>query len=361
MKKTLLAVAIPAVLAAGNVNAFEAYSGDAGSVEVYGQLRATLAKAPEKELTLNDGSSRAGVNAQYSVTDDVDVFAKLEYSISYDKDALENRLGNFGFSGDFGKVILGKQYLTADDLWGVDNSYFYGGSHIPEGTISGGKHDSAVRYIFENDAIYIDASYALPEDKANAEVFELFGRVNVAGFDVTAGVSLAEQEHASFKVYEKDANGKVTDNVDYELQAGSLEDLYTSIWVERSFGDLNVGVQYAQSEIESDVSDLKLDRQGYALALSYALSEKSSVYGGYEVSEYDAKFTQESIDESGDATNAYLGAVHKFNSFFRVYGEVALADGKTAGFTNNKNDWAVAPGSSADSEAFYAIGARVYW
>ncbi|CZF81004.1 Porin-like protein H precursor [Grimontia celer] len=345
MKKTLLAVAIPAVLLAGNVNAFEAYSGDAGSVEVYGQLRATLAKAPEKELTLNDGSSRAGVNAQYSVTDDVDVFAKLEYSISYDKDALENRLGNFGFSGDFGKVILGKQYLTADDLWGVDNSYFYGGSHIAQGTISGGKHDSAVRYIFENDAIYIDASYALPEDKANAEVFELFGRVNVAGFDVTAGVSRAEQEHDAFD----------------SVSAGSLEDLYTSIWVERTFGDLSVGVQYAASNIESDAVSMELDRTGYAAAFSYSVTDKASVYGGYEVSEYDVKDSASSVVESGDATNVYLGAVHKFNSFFRVYGEVALADGTTAGFSNNKNDWEVAPGATADSDVFYAIGARVYW
>ncbi|MFL7027046.1 porin [Enterovibrio norvegicus] len=358
MNKKILAVAIPAVLLASNVSAYEVFSSDEGSVEVYGQLRAKLTKDEGKDIKLDDGSSRAGVNATYTVNEYFDVLGAIEYSLA---DEFKNRYSYIGASGDWGKVTLGKQYLTADDLWGVDNSYFYGGSHIVEGTISGGKHDSSVRYVFENDAFYVDASYAFAEDDANPEVFELFGRVNVAGFDVTAGVSHATQGHDKFTVFKKDSDGKVTETVDYNVTAGELEDFYHTVWVERTFGDLSVGVQYASSKIESDISDLELDRTGYGVALSYGLSEKSSVYGGYEISEYDAKFTDASIDESNDATLAYLGAVHKFNSFFRVYGEAAYADGKTAGFTNNKNDWTVAAGATADSEMKYAIGARVYW
>ncbi|WP_407334306.1 porin [Enterovibrio sp. 27052020O] len=358
MNKKFLAVVIPAVLFAGNVSAYEVLSTEEGSVEVFGQLRAKLEKKEDKDIKLDDGSSRAGVAAQYKVTEDFDVLAALEYSLASE---FKNRYSYIGATGDWGTVKIGKQYLTADDLFGVDNSYFYGGSHVVQGKISGGKHDSAVRYTYENEAFYVDASYAFSEDDTNPEVFELFGRVNVAGFDVTAGVSRAEQGHGSFKVYKKDDAGKVTEDLKYEVTSGALEDLYTSIWVERSFGDLYVGVQYGVSNIESDVSDLELDSTGYAVALSYALSEKSSVYGGYEVSEYDAKFTNESIDESDDGTNVYLGGVHKFNSFFRVYGEMAFADGKTAGFTNNKNDWEVKAGATADSEMKYAIGARVYW
>ncbi|MEZ8146962.1 porin [Enterovibrio norvegicus] len=342
MNKKILAVAIPAVLLASNVSAYEVFSSDEGSVEVYGQLRAKLTKDEGKDIKLDDGSSRAGVNATYTVNEYFDVLGAIEYSLA---DEFKNRYSYIGASGDWGKVTLGKQYLTADDLWGVDNSYFYGGSHIVEGTISGGKHDSSVRYIFENDDFYVDASYAFAEDDANPEVFELFGRVNVAGFDVTAGVSQATQGHAAFD----------------GVPAGELEDFYHTLWVERTFGDLSVGVQYASSKIESDAVNMELDRTGYGLALSYGLSEKSSVYGGYEFSEYDVKDAASSVLESNDATLVYLGAVHKFNSFFRVYGEAAYADGTTAGFTNNKNDWTVAAGATADSEMKYAIGARVYW
>ncbi|USH04997.1 porin [Grimontia kaedaensis] len=354
MKKTLLAVAIPAVLLAGNVNAFEAYSGDAGSVEIYGQLRATLAKSPDKDVTLNDGSSRAGVNALYSVTDDVDVFAKLEYSISYDKDAMANRLGYFGFTGDFGKVTLGKQYLTADDLWGVDNSYWFGGSHIVEGAVSGGKHDSAIRYILETDFATIDASYGLPEDGAAAEVAELFISKDIAGFSFTAGVSSAEQEHGAFDY-------KVNDSTTLKVSSGSVDDLYYTLWAERSFGDLTVGVQYANSSIESSALAVDLDREGYTLALNYGLSDKSAVYGGYEYSEVELSADEVSASAKDDYTNVYVGAVHKFNSYFRLWAEMGYSDGVTAGYSNNKNDgFSVAP-SSVDSEAKYAIGARVYW
>ncbi|MGF1769768.1 porin [Enterovibrio makurazakiensis] len=339
MKKTILAVAIPAVLLAGNVSAYEVLSTEDGSVEVFGQLRAKLEKKENTDIKLDDGSSRAGVAAQYKVTEDFDVLAALEYSLA---DEFKNRYSYIGATGDWGKVTIGKQYLTADDLWGVDNSYFYGGSHIVEGMVSGGKHDSSIRYTYQHDAFYVDASYALPEDDTNPEVFELFGGFKVAGFDVTAGVSKAEQGHG--------AEGAV--------KAGTLEDLYHTVWVERSFGDLSVGVQYAASDIDSAENNTSLDRTGYAVAGNYAVSPKSAVYGGYEISEYDVSGL---LDESGDATLVYLGAVHKFNSFFRVYGEMAYADGTTAGFTNNKNDWKVESGSTADSEMMYAIGARVYW
>lgn len=353
MKKTILAAAIPAVLLAGNVNAFEAYSGDAGSVEVYGQLRATLAKSPDQDLTLNDGSSRAGVNALYTVTEDVDVFARLEYSISYDKDAMANRLGYFGFSGDFGKVILGKQYLTADDLWGVDNSYWFGGSHIVEGTVSGGKHDSAIRYILETDFATFDASYGLPEDGASAEVAELFVTKEIAGFSLAAGVSSAEQKHKAFEY--------VVDGDNVNVPAGAIDDLYYTLWAERSFGDLTVGVQYANSSIESDALAVNLDREGYTLALNYALSGKSAVYGGYEYSEFELSADDVQASAKDDFTNVYVGAVHKFNSYFRLWAEMGYSDGVTAGYKNNKNDgFSVGP-SMTDSETKYAIGARVYW
>ncbi|MDD1783160.1 porin [Enterovibrio sp. ZSDZ35] len=350
MNKKILAVAIPAAILAGNVNAFEAYSGDAGSVEVYGQLRAVVQKLENKDVKLDDGGSRTGVNAFYTVNENLNVFGTVEYSLSYsDSDSnLKNRLGYMGVSGDFGQVSFGRLYLTADDLGGIDNSYFYGGSHIIEEQVSGGKHDNAIRYVFENDAIYIDASYALPEDGTSPEVLELFVSKNLAGFDVTAGVSTSSQDHDAFTL----------NNV--AVSAGSIDDLYYTVFAQRSFGDLSVGVQYTASSIESDATSLELDRSGYALALNYAVDAKSSLYSGVEFSDYDLKGQTIGTVDKDDLVNVYAGAVHKFNSFFRVYGEVGYRDGKTPGFSNGNSEWSVGP-SAYDGEVRYALGARVYW
>lgn len=342
MKKTLLAVAIPAVLAAGNVNAFEAFSSDEGAVEVYGQLRTTLAKEPNKDLELKDGSSRAGINANYSIAEGVEALATLEYSISFDADALKNRLGYFGFTGDFGTVYLGKQYNTASDLWGPSEGYFFGGSAIPQGALSGGKHDSSIRYIYNADSFFVDVSYGLPEDDKNAEIVDVFGGFSVSGFDVTLGV--AKEEHNAW------GEGKL-----------KVEDLFRTAWVYKSVGDFTFGAGYAASTTESKTGNREVERSGITTSVQYNVADHILVYGGAEFSEYEANFVPETIDQKGDATNFYLGGHYKFNQYFRVYSEVAFVDGTTLGFENKESDMKVKAGSSADSDVRYAIGARVYW
>ncbi|OEE67445.1 hypothetical protein A1OO_16995 [Enterovibrio norvegicus FF-33] len=357
MNKKFLAVVIPAVLFAGNVSAAEIYSGENGSAEFSGSLRAKLTKSPDSDVKLDDGSSRAAVSALYKVNDNFDVLAALEFSVASE---FKNRYSYIGATGDWGKVTIGKQYLTADDLWGVDNSYFFGGSHIVEGAVSGGKHDSSVRYSYEGNSFYVDASYALPEDGDNAEVAELFGRVSVAGFDITAGVSKAEKNNPEQKdVESRDDTGKL---VKTTYPESKFEDLYRSIWVERTFGDLYVGAQYSASDIERNNGTEELNRTGYALAFSYGLNDKASVYGAYEYSDFETKGFKISDKTEGEADVLYVGSVYKFNSYFRVYSEVAYVDGTTSlGVSNDKNDLQVAPATSFDSEMMYAIGARVYW
>ncbi len=67
MKKTLLALAVLA--AAGSVNAAEILKSDAGTVDFYGQLRTELKFLEDKDPTIGSGSSRAGVDANYTVNE----------------------------------------------------------------------------------------------------------------------------------------------------------------------------------------------------------------------------------------------------------------------------------------------------
>lgn len=78
MKKTLLALAVLA--AAGSVNAAEILKSDAGTVDFYGQLRTELKFLEDKDPTIS-GSSRAGVDANYTVNDSLALQGKVEFAL----------------------------------------------------------------------------------------------------------------------------------------------------------------------------------------------------------------------------------------------------------------------------------------
>ena len=351
MKKSFLALVLPTLFAFNSAQAYEVFNNDTGSLEVYGQLRAKMTKLENKDVTLDDGGSRAGINAAYQVNDDFKALATVEYSIS--SDTLANRLSYFGVSGDFGTVYFGKQYNTASDLWGPSEGYFYGGSLIPQGALSGGKLDSSIRYIYNGDhGFWFDTTYGFSEGTegvdTNPEVIDVYAGVSLAGFDLTFGVAHEKQE------------GWGTGN------ALNVEDLFRTAWVYKTIGDVTLGLGYADSTFKNQDGAEEIKRNATTASLTYSLSPEILIYGGYDHAEYDSNFNLstaagENVENSGSASAAYLGGHYKFNQYFRVYGEMAHYDGAALGFQNSQSDIRVSTPFSATNEMLYAIGARVYW
>ncbi|RBM87309.1 porin [Vibrio paracholerae] len=322
MKKTLLALAVLA--AAGSVNAVEILKSDAGTVDFYGQLRQEFKKLDGKDATLSSGSSRAGFDAKYAISESVNLLGKAEVSLSEsantlaklnDKNEVEKsnagnmymRLHFVGVSTDFGTLNFGKQIQISDDVWGAENSYFFGGDSVLYA--NDGVHDSLIKYELTQDAFWLKASYGLDEGDKEERQSELFAGTSFGDLSLYAGIGNAELN---------------TKKQNYHM--------LTAAYV---LGNLDFGVTYYYNKTEeTGKADVKKD--SFVIAGGYKVAEKTKLYGGYELIE--TKHAKSDVD------NVYGGVEYKFASWGRVYAEANY----------NKEEGK----SSTDN---YGIGARVYW
>ncbi|KHT62805.1 porin [Photobacterium gaetbulicola] len=336
MKKTLLAVAIPAVLFANAASAVELYKTDDGMVDLYGQLRFQAQKEEGKDVDLSSGSSRAGLSARYTLTDSVDVFGLVEFGLAPNGGNLGGRLHYGGVDTDFGKVTIGRQYIVSDDVGVADYSYFKGGSGNLSGILSEGKHDSYIKYNFEGEQFWLAAGYGLPEDDDNQELAELYAGSSFNGFSFNIGGGV---------------------NTDKSASAVELENTYYEATIDYTTGPFLIGFTYYTNELEDKISGLSVDGDSYTIAVSYSWADNATAYAGYEYTEQ--KLSVGNISE--DNTVIYVGSDYHFNSYFRVYAEYAYLDGVTLGYTNKESDNTVGALESHDGENYFGIGARVYF
>ncbi|WP_163132768.1 porin [Agarivorans sp. Alg241-V36] len=349
MKKTILAVAIPAVLFAGSASAVEILKSEEGSVDFYGHLRTELkagvdtVDADDKKIdgttTLGAGSSRAGLSASYAIGEGINAIGLFEFGISGNGGALENRLHYAGFDGDFGMLTFGRQWTHQDDYGSADQSYFFGGTALRYTAESGGLHDNLVKYKFNGESFGVGASYGLDEDESAAELYEIFVDGNIAGLGLIAG-------YAGEK-----------DNV------GVTETLETAAWTlqaDYSIGDLYLKGSYYNNEYTQQNDKITEDALGLGGVYSFG---KTALYGGYEYVSFDGTVGGVDISSSDIKDNSsvfYLGVEHKFNSWARVYAEYAYLDGTTLGVTNNETGVDIGP-TRFDKASTVAAGMRVYW
>ncbi|MHC6527779.1 MULTISPECIES: porin [unclassified Vibrio] len=333
MKKTLLALAV--ATAATSVNAAEILKTEDGSVDFYGQLRTELKFLDDKDATLGSGSSRAGVDATYTVTDGFDILGKVEFGLKDNSDMyVRNHI--FGIATDYGTIKLGKQWTTSDDVYGADYSYFFGGTALRYITLSDALHDSQIKYSLEKDNWWVKAGYGLDEDDTNQELAELFAGASFGDLALHVG------------------GGKNTDNA-WDGSSDEVSNTYYEATAEYTIGDALIGFTYYHAKLENEDNNHEIKENGYSLAGTYKVADKTTVYGGYEYTEQDPDFAS---DEDG--TLIYAGVEYKFASWARVYAEYGYADGTTLGYSNKGSD-ATVEATTVDSENNFAIGARVYW
>ncbi len=322
MKKTLLALAVLA--AAGSVNAVEILKSDAGTVDFYGQLRQEFKKKDGEDATLSSGSSRAGFDAKYAISEGVNLLGKAEVSLSESANTLAKlddknkvkesdpgnmymRLHFIGVSTDFGTLNFGKQIQISDDVWGAENSYFFGGDSVLYA--NNGVHDSMIKYEFDHDAFWVKASYGLDEGDKEERQSELFAGTSFGDLSLYAGIGNAELN---------------TKKQNYHM--------LTAAYV---LGNLDFGVTYYYNKTEeTGKADVKKD--SFVIAGGYKVAEKTKLYGGYELIE--TKHAKSDVD------NVYGGVEYKFASWGRVYAEANYNKEEGKPSTDN-----------------YGIGARVYW
>lgn len=331
MKKTLLALVVAAT--ATTANAAEVFKSEDASVNFYGQLRQELKLLDDKDPTLSSGSSRMGINGSYNVNDDFAINGLVEVSIK-DAGDMYVRQHTVGFdTANAGAFQFGKTWTVSDKVYFADYSYFFGGSAGRYSTLSGASHSSQIQYSFDTDAFWLKAGYGLTEDDSEQELAELYAGTSFGDLSVHVGGGYNE----------------TTDNV--------LENTYFEGTVEYAIANGVIGFTYYNATLESSIAvganeiD-QIDENAFALAASFGVADKTTVYGGVEYVTQDAG----SIDEDG--TVAYVGTEYKFSSWARVYAEYGYADGTTLGYAND--NVSVDP-TMVDGAHNFGVGARFYW
>ncbi|MEX9972676.1 MULTISPECIES: porin [Providencia] len=135
MKRNILAMVIPALLAAGAANAAEVYNKDGNKLDVYGKVdvRHYFAKGDSGQDG-DDSRVRLGVKGDTQITDQLSGFGRFEWETKTNKAEDEgenkNRLAYAGLKfADFGSIDYGRNYGVVYDtnawtdvfpLWGAD-------------------------------------------------------------------------------------------------------------------------------------------------------------------------------------------------------------------------------------------------
>ena len=335
MKKTLIALAVPALLAASAANAATVYEKDGQKFEVTGRAQANYfnqeaadqnKKGNDKTIGSSgssiDGSARLGLRGSSAINDTWSAIARGEWQIAaegsdkdkkkvYDKDGKEVGYtgyddGRFttrhlyaGFDGSqYGTIIAGQTdtafyaVVAPTDIfneWGsAGNSYwgYRGGS-----ANFGGRQEGQIIYTNSFGGFRGGVSYRLTEDTENLDKSYAGNLGYDFGFGV--GVTVAADQY--------DSQDGLGDQSDWGLSA--------------SYGTFGEGLYlagvYTQSEIEQ--AGVENTHKGYELAATYSLANGLGFLSGYNYSEdeNDLKLTDEYL----------LGAMYNFTGNMVGYTE----------------------------------------
>ncbi|MBE4574044.1 porin [Vibrio navarrensis] len=328
MKKTLVALAV--LVAAGSVNAAEVFKSDEGSVDFYGQLRPTLKfeESEDHEPVLGTSSSRIGVNSAYIVSDSLKVLGEVELGVQTNDDdkgdSVYVRRHIFGLDmGELGTVRIGKEGTFADDVYGADYSYFFGGTALLYG--HDWNNDSQIKYAYENDAFWLKAGVSFAENGTNEEIAEVFIGKSFGDLSVHAGVLTSEK------------SSNKSENQSFEITG------------EYALGKHVLGATYYFNE--KDLGAESIDSHGISLAGMFAVADKTTLYSGYELVQASSNVAGK---KDGEQSLLYVGVEYKFSKWARVFAEVGQS------FEGDKLEAGKAT-EKTESATDFGLGARFYW
>ncbi|MGY3807088.1 porin [Aeromonas veronii] len=348
MKKTILAIAIPALFASA-ANAAVIYDKDGTTFDVYGRVQANYYGDTNKWVEPKDAAAgyfkdvngelqaqtRLGWSGKVALNNTWSAFAKTEWQVAaensgYKTSDIDPRHIYVGIDGSqYGKVLFGQ----------TDTAYYTGliektdifNEWGSEANAYGGRQEGQIIYMGKWNGFFANASFQTNDD--NAEL--TFGSdnsgktVNLAskldkgygtsiGYDFDFGLGLAAGYAKND--YKSDAGVK-SDKEDWALAASySINGFY--------FAGL-----YNESKITSGNAEVKYN--GYELAATYNV-DAWTFLTGYNFSEIDS-VTNYTVKPQDIADYTYLGVQYAFTSKLKAYTEY-----KIVGLDDKDDEWTVA-------------------
>ncbi|CAG9001213.1 MAG: Outer membrane porin C [Candidatus Celerinatantimonas neptuna] len=349
MKKTILALAVPAaLLVAGTATAANVYKTDTQSVDVYGHVEVDLTHAGSDTSdsgshtgksgtdVQNDLSSygRLGMKGSTKVTDNMTAFGRAEWKVAgqnSDGDQFSTRYMYMGLDfGDAGNVKFGQaavplytnvmSIVDIFDEWGYEaQADVYGGSST--------RVSNQVIYSNDFGPVTFQGSYQFHDESGTVNKKNNYGtgsKVQNSAYSATVsyhtGVGLNVRAGYARQNYDASASKNTwAMGLDYTMNNLYLAALYDGSKATNS------------SDVDSNVA-------GYDLVAAYTMG-KTRVYTGYGIQ----RLSGDAMTGTKTAINAYkLGAEYNFTSNFLSWVEYRHNNGSADG-TNGyaPNEFAV--------------------
>ncbi|WP_325892072.1 porin [Grimontia sp. NTOU-MAR1] len=321
MKKTILAMAVPALLAAGAVNAATVYDQDGVTVSIGGAAEVQIIQGYEfdkedvdLDVRLDDGELNFGIDV--AVNDSLTALGYFDFE--NEGGSVNNTELWAGFKGDFGQLTAGRMYTLWDSA-NINEDIELGLKGV-NGSLPASGND-VIKYEYEGDAFWFGVAHNLKQSGAEEETFKDVGGTLVRDVKVTeashtdagvgasfAGVDLS----AYFVTGEKTDTNNGTKGNKIETDAFQVSAVYN---VEA----FTVGASYTDFEEKNGGVQNKAHSGHYVeLLAGYGVGD-FQYYLGYNFGENDDK---------SDGSNIYANATYKMHSNVKTYVELGWAETK---------------------------------
>ncbi|ODP98611.1 hypothetical protein BZG00_03220 [Salinivibrio kushneri] len=307
MKKTILAMAVPALLAAGSASAsINLYDAEGVKVDLSGaaevQYMQEIGNDKDGMWRLDDGD--IAVNTEVAISPKMSALAGMSFEFEDEStdagsnSGVENKELFVGFKGDtFGQVTFGRQYLLSDDI-GITKDYELSISSF-DGTEA--THGAQVaKYVYDNGTVYGGISTRQDSDgndDGSAELSIIDARLGyrVADFDMRGYYYKADDVGA-----DKPASSTDVTAYQFEVEYAGIE-------------NVGLAASYGNGEAERVVGGAEVaDTDYFSLAADYTMGNTTFAAG------WDRQDPKE-----GDNVNGYYANVtYALHSNAKVYAEI---------------------------------------
>lgn len=296
--KKILAILIPAILAAGATHAAEIYNKDANKLDLYGKVDARHLMSDDNA---NDGDAtyiRLGFKGETQISDNITGYGQWEYNIQGNKAEdgaadTATRLGFAGLSfGDFGSFDYGRNYGVIYDVEAITDilPVFGGDSYSAADNFMTGRANNIATYRNSSFFGLVDGlNFALQYQGSNrGEGESANGRANVLsqngnGWGAAVSYDIADSGITAVAAY---SNSKRTD----EQRAVAFSDA---------------------KHAEAWASGLKYDANSLYLAATYAETRNMTAIKGADNLTIDNESVTGSVADK--AKNFELVAQYQFD------------------------------------------------
>ncbi|MEV3812043.1 porin [Aeromonas allosaccharophila] len=368
MKKTILAIAIPALFASA-ANAATVYDKDGTKFDVTGRVHAAYqGKANKDELAVNANDdlyykrldttekgevytyARFGMQGKVALNNTWSAVAQGEWQVNGEEsedDQFKSRHILAGFDGSqYGKFLFG-QTDTASK-WGVQDRADIFEELGNNASLNDGRQEGQVIYRGEWDGIFANASYITKNSSyKSGERFGIESGTNTAldqndkglksGYSLGAGYNMPNGfgfgVSTESKEFERGTRVKDFDDVNAATASTFMNNLESkddwAIGASYAYDAFYVGALYNQSKLKGYDNGEEVKAKGYEIAGSYTI-DAWKLLAGYNFLESKASDNFGSSNDVEMFNRVILGVEYAFTSNIKSYANYAIesADNK---------------------------------